>query len=406
MPEGLNSVGRTVAGVSFVVVLLFSVVGLFFAGLVGANPLPAPSILEVYIKSDGSVDPASVPIQRTGSVYTFTGDLTNSTIVIERDNVVIDGAGFKLQGNGYWWNTGITLTNRHNVLIKNIDICDYSRSATLTESSNIIIYANDMLTLRNVVLDSSCGNQIVGNNITGQDTSFGYCVHIENSAADNLIVGNNFVNAGVAVTIYSSSGKNNTFYHNNFINNSNNAGGWIEDEEANVWDNGVEGNFWSDYNGTDADGDGVGDIPYIIDDVRPDRYPLMSPFDVSRVTVELPEWMIPPTLRLSSPENAACLFADVSLNFTVDKQTSWLGYSLDGQENVTVTGNTTLTGLASGLHNVTVYAKGAFENNGTSETIYFTIAEPFPTVPVAAASAASVAAVTVGLIIYFKKRTR
>jgi nitrous oxidase accessory protein NosD len=155
--------------------------------------------------------------------------------------------------------------------------------------------------LRNIVLDSSVGNQIVGNNITGEDTGFGYCVHIENAAADNLIVGNNFVDAGVAVTIYGNSGGNNTFYHNNFINNSHNVGGWIEDEEANVCDNGEEGNFWSDYEGADADDDSIGDTPYLIDDVRPDRHPLMAPFSVSSVTVESPEWANPPDSEESSP---------------------------------------------------------------------------------------------------------
>jgi nitrous oxidase accessory protein NosD len=212
---------------------------------------------------------------------------------------VIDGTGYRLQGNGQYWNTGITLTNRSNIVIKNIDIRDYVWSISLTKSSNIIIYNSNMLTLRNVVLDSSVGNQIVGNNITGEDTGFGYCVHIENGAADNLIVGNNFVDSGSAVTVYDSGGKNNTFYHNNFINNSNNVYSWIEDGYP--WDNGSEGNFWDDYEGVDVNVDGIGDTPYIIEDCPPDRYPLMAPFNVSSVTVEMPEWANPPDPAESFP---------------------------------------------------------------------------------------------------------
>jgi hypothetical protein len=80
-------------------------------------------------------------------------------------------------------------------------------------------------------------------------------------------------------------------------------------------------------------------------------------------------------------------------------------YSLDGQENVTVTGNTTLTGLTEGLHNVTIYAKDTLGNIGASKAITLTVApEPFPTVPVAAASAAAAAVACVGIIFYFKKR--
>jgi hypothetical protein len=84
-----------------------------------------------------------------------------------------------------------------------------------------------------------------------------------------------------------------------------------------------------------------------------------------------------------------------------------VGYSLDGQDNVTVTGNTTITGLTSGLHNVTVCARDEFGNTGASGTIYFTIAkepEPFPTTLVATASAASVAIIGIGLLVYFRKR--
>ena len=279
---------RKVAVASFIMALLFSVVCLMFVGLSGANPLPAPPILEVYIRSDGSIDPSAVPIQREGNIYTFTGDLTNSTITVECDNIVIDGAGFKLQGNGEIWNTGLTLTSRSNVIIKNIDVRHYWKSITLTKCSGIIIFSNNMLTSWNVLLDSSFRNQIVGNNITGEDRGFGYCVNVENGAADNLIVGNNFVGSGSAVTVYSSSGKNNTFYHNNFIDNKNNVYGLIE--EGNPWDNGTEGNFWSDYKEADVDGDGIVDTPYMIKNCPPDRHPLMAPFNVSSVTVEMPEW--------------------------------------------------------------------------------------------------------------------
>jgi hypothetical protein len=83
---------------------------------------------------------------------------------------------------------------------------------------------------------------------------------------------------------------------------------------------------------------------------------------------------VPPAVHVVSPENKTYASSSISLVFTVNKPASWLGYRLDGQEPVTVTGNTTITGLSAGLHNLTVYAKDEFENIGVSETIKFTIA--------------------------------
>ena len=114
---------------------------------------------------------------------------------------------------------------------------------------------------------------------------------------------------------------------------------------------------------------------------------------------------VPPEITIVTPKNTTCTRGSIplSLNFTVDKPAEWIGCCLDGQKNVTVAGNTTLSGLSEGCHNVTVYAEDEAGNVGASETVCFSVAEPFPLVPVAAASAI-VALVVVGLLLYFKKR--
>jgi hypothetical protein len=113
----------------------------------------------------------------------------------------------------------------------------------------------------------------------------------------------------------------------------------------------------------------------------------------------------PPNVSVLSVENKTYYTSDVPLNFTVS-ETSQITYVLDGQENVTIASNITLSGLAEGAHNVTIYALDAAGNIGSSETIIFTVAEPepFPTTPVAAASVASAAIISVGLLVYLKKR--
>ena len=52
----------------------------------------------IYIRSDGSVDPATAPISHSGNVYTFTANIYES-IVIERDNIIVNGNNYLLQGS-------------------------------------------------------------------------------------------------------------------------------------------------------------------------------------------------------------------------------------------------------------------------------------------------------------------
>ncbi|MEM2099040.1 MAG: hypothetical protein QXU99_04755 [Candidatus Bathyarchaeia archaeon] len=113
----------------------------------------------------------------------------------------------------------------------------------------------------------------------------------------------------------------------------------------------------------------------------------------------------PPKVTLLSLENKTYETTDIALNFTVNEQTSHLAYSLDGKENVTLAGNTTITGLPDGAHSVTVYATDVAGNIGASETVYFSISahKQFPVQVVVISSVAIVVAGVV-LLVYFRKR--
>lgn len=116
-----------------------------------------------------------------------------------------------------------------------------------------------------------------------------------------------------------------------------------------------------------------------------------------------------PIVSLLSFENTTIDVSNVPLNFTVNQVVSHMTYCLDGQENVTIAGNTTLTGLPNGNHSVAVYATDATGNTGASETIFFTTAEPEPeSFPAAVAVASSSVAVVIGLglAVYFTKTRR
>jgi hypothetical protein len=116
----------------------------------------------------------------------------------------------------------------------------------------------------------------------------------------------------------------------------------------------------------------------------------------------------PLVMAVSSPEQFGTYsFSSVPLGFTVSNPVSWLGYSLDGQDKVTVAGNVTLSGLSYGMHTLTVYANDTYGFTDTSETITFTVdtPEPFPTTLVIAAVVVA-AVVCTGLLVYFTRRKK
>jgi hypothetical protein len=107
-----------------------------------------------------------------------------------------------------------------------------------------------------------------------------------------------------------------------------------------------------------------------------------------------------PRVTISSAKNKTYTISDVPLKFVTSEIGAQIAYALDGQKNVTIDGNTTLTGLTTGAHNLTVYAWDAAGNVGASETIIFTIAEPEPEpfpIKLVAASGASATLISIGL---------
>jgi hypothetical protein len=81
----------------------------------------------------------------------------------------------------------------------------------------------------------------------------------------------------------------------------------------------------------------------------------------------------PPMVSNLSLENKTYSQKDLPLNFTTDQSTSWIGCSLDGKENVTIAGNTTIASLSNGPHTITVYTNDTVGNMGTSQTVNFDI---------------------------------
>ena len=278
-----------------------------------------------------------------------------------------------------------------------------------------------------IYLKIARNNAFFGNNIVDCD----FAIKLS-SAYENVIVGNDIANSANQ-GIYFFCSDENAFHHNNFMNNQKQASEhhevyWILSMNntyysgSNAWDDGGEGNFWSDYAGMDGNGDGVGDTPYSVYENYTDRYPLISPFDISTINAYLPDWLpaSPPSsphpyvlteelhIAILSPKNLDYNTTEVPLVFTLSAPADWMGYSLDSQEKVAIAGNITLTGLSNGSHSLTVSANDTY--GFVIDEVYFSVTahetQPQETtlITVTVASAASATVVGVGLLFYLKRK--
>jgi len=136
-------------------------------------------------------------------------------------------------------------------------------------------YTHDNLESGVHLLFNSTGN-IIRYNMIKDNNKYGLSIRY---SAGNLIYNNNIIGSGAA-GFYLQYTRGNRVYQNNLLGNTLNV---ISYSSNTIWDYESKGNYWSDYNGTDSDGDGIGDTPYIIPSGGVDRYPLMTPW--SRYTV-------------------------------------------------------------------------------------------------------------------------
>jgi len=239
----------------------------------------------IIINADGTVAPASAPIQRVGNTYTLTGNF--ESIKVFRSNIVLDGNGYT-PSDAYIMIV-VSLEGVRNVTVKNFNITIDSSAPWrsigiyLDNSSNCTITNNTVAGTRVALADYQANGGIVvrGSNfstVTGNHVEGNMLGIVLLGAEHNIIVDNNITgNIGHGLEFGGSS--NNTIYRNRFIDNRVQIYPipW-KFPSFNLWDAGSQGNYWSDYNGTDADGDCVGDTPYVVDGNNQDRYPLMEPY--------------------------------------------------------------------------------------------------------------------------------
>ncbi len=195
--------------------------------------------------------------------------------------IILTGSGYnKIENN----NITSTSSDRAGILLESAG-CEYNyvyENKITSEAYGIylqtgaehnVFFKNSINNCKDsLMMSGSLFNDFLGNTFSGASQ---YVVYLGGSDHNNF-VWNSFEGNTVVVEAHE-------MYWMSFTNGSYYA-------EYTKWDNGKEGNYWSDYNGSDMNGDGIGETPYHVYENFTDNYPLTKPYDAIKIHVDFKEW--------------------------------------------------------------------------------------------------------------------
>ncbi len=179
--------------------MILCLLSLVFLATLASNVQPANADSgSIYIRSDGSIDPPTASISSFDNVTYFFAEDINGSIIVERNNVVVDGENYTLRG-GTGNENGISISNIENVTIENVKIENFLTGIAVLSSSEISVYGASLKnnTARALWFDGSLDNNLTGNIILGN--GYGISMRNSNSTAicSNVIASNE--NTGVSL---------------------------------------------------------------------------------------------------------------------------------------------------------------------------------------------------------------
>lgn len=171
----------------------------------------------------------------------------------------------------------VAIVNSTNIIVRDLTLTNNVHGVELIHTAdtiveNITAFENNLgIYLRVQALNNTITNNNLFNNTYG--------IGIIQNSSGNVIRNNDIVSNLYGVLTRDTNGSR--IYHNNIINNTNQTK--IRTSED-IWNNGAEGNYWSDYTGEDLNGDGIGDT--LLPHQGVDWYPLVEPCMHARKLIE------------------------------------------------------------------------------------------------------------------------
>jgi len=216
----------TVFALALIGVLLITVVG----EVQLINSASAQASTFVTIKADGSITPPTAPIAPVGDIFKITDNLNNSCLVVERNDIVIDGQGFTLQGRGFEADgsvaikltcTNVTVANFH-ISGWQVGIQGFFDNNTIINNNftdnhhDIAVYANNYRILGNNLGPeriAGYNNIISQNQITLENYDTGFWI---TNSSGTTIESNNITLSKLTTFFISTDNGEFQVFHNNF----------------------------------------------------------------------------------------------------------------------------------------------------------------------------------------------